>query len=60
MGKPTYNDIMQAHQRDLKRVYKLDDRQLEMAVRRHMDGANHQERREFYEKVYGEKNKRDA
>lgn len=57
MGKIHYNDLMNAHQKDLKRVYKLTDRQLETQVRRHMDGANHQERREFYQSIYSNKGK---
>lgn len=57
MSKVTYNDIMQGTQQELKKTYKLNDRQLEVAVRKHMDGANHNERREFYESVYNSKRK---
>lgn len=57
MGNPTYNDIMNGHQKDIKRVYKLTDSQMEQAVRKQMDGANHTERREFYQKVYSNKGK---
>lgn len=55
MSKPTWNDLHEAPQKDLKRIYKLNDRQLEQQVRRHWDGANMTERRKLYEKVYGKK-----
>jgi hypothetical protein len=58
MAKPTYNDLMTAPQSDLKRVYKLDSRQLEVAARRHLDGATSQERRGFYQDVFTDKGKR--
>ena len=57
MGKPTFHDLMQALPAELKKTYKLDDRQLEQQVRRHHDGANASERREFYESVYSLKRK---
>lgn len=47
-----YNDLMEAKPADLKRIYKVNDRQLENAVRNHMDGANPKERRDHYESVY--------
>jgi hypothetical protein len=52
-----FNDIMEAKPADLKRIYKVDDRQLENAVRSHMDGANPKERRDHYEAVYNLKRK---
>lgn len=56
--KPTWNDINEATSSDLKRVYKLNDRQLEQAVRGHMDGiTSSQQKRDFYEKVYNTKHK---
>ncbi len=58
MSKPTYNDLMTAPQSDLKRVYKLDSKQLEVATRRHLDGATSQERRGFYQQVFTDKGKR--
>ena len=58
MGKVTYNDLKEATQADLRRVYKLNDRTLEHAVRSHLDGANAVERRQTYETVYSNKNKR--
>lgn len=57
MGKPTYNDLFNATQADLRRVYKLNDRGLENAVRKHLDGANANERRTMYETVYSNKKK---
>lgn len=58
MGKVTFNDLKDASSSDLKRVYKLDDRGLERAVRKHMDGINTAHgRREFYESVYSSKRK---
>lgn len=58
MAKPTYNDLMTAPQSDLKRVYKLDSRALEVHTRRQLDGATSQERRGFYESVFSDKGKR--
>lgn len=57
MGKPTYNDLMNAPQKDIKRIYKLNDRQMEQAVRKHMDGANNAERRGLYQTVFTNKGK---
>lgn len=55
---PTWNDLHEATSADLRRVYKLNDRQLEQAVRKHMDGStNASERRDFYEKIYNTKRK---
>jgi hypothetical protein len=53
--KVQWNDIESATQQELKQIYKLNDRQLEQQLRRHMDGANHQERRELYEKMYSKR-----
>lgn len=50
--KPTWNDLQNAHQSDLKRIYKLSDRQLEQQVRRHWDGSNPVEKRELYKTVF--------
>jgi hypothetical protein len=51
-NKPTYNDFQEAKPSDLKRVYKLDDRQLEMAKRDVLYGANQAEMRSEYDKFY--------
>jgi hypothetical protein len=53
--KVTWNDLHQASFKDIKRVYKLNDMQLEQQVRNHMDGANPQERRNLYETVWDKK-----
>ena len=53
--KITWGDLHQATSAELKKVYKVNDRQLEQHVRKHMDGANAQERRGLYETVYGKK-----
>lgn len=51
-GKVTWNDMQEATQHELKKTYKLNDRQLEQQVRRHWDGANAVERRDLYGQVY--------
>lgn len=53
--KVTWNDLHSATFQEIKKTYKLNDRQLEVSVRNHMDGANHQERREFYQTVWDKK-----
>jgi hypothetical protein len=57
MKKPSWNDLFNATPQDLKRTYKLNDCQLEHAVRRHMDGASPEERRDLYGKVWNSKTK---
>lgn len=52
MKKVTWNDLHDATPNELKSKYKLNDRQLENQVRRHMDGANQQERRDLYKKIW--------
>ena len=52
MSKVTWNDLKNATPSELKKTYKLNDRQLENQVRKHMDGANHAERRGLYETVW--------
>jgi hypothetical protein len=55
MSRITWSDIFNATPTELKKTYKLNDRQLEMGVRRHLDGANAKERRETYESLYAKK-----
>lgn len=58
--KPTYNDLMQGTSAELKKTYKLTDRQLETAVRYHSNDIKPSDaagRREFYESVYSSKRK---
>ena len=55
-GKVTWNDLHNATFKDLKKTYKLTDRQLEGQVRQHMDGIKTVEQRsDFYKKVYEKK-----
>jgi hypothetical protein len=54
-GKITWNDLHSATFKELKKTYKLDDRQLENQVRRHMDGADPKQRRELYQTVWDKK-----
>lgn len=53
--KVTWNDLTSATQQELKKTYKLNDRQLENQVRGHLDGANATERRNLYQDVYGKR-----
>lgn len=55
MNKVTWNDLHNASFKELKKTYKLNDRQLENQVRRHMDGAGAQERRDLYKAVWDKK-----
>lgn len=55
MAKVTWQDLHNATFKELKKTYKLNDRQLENAVRNHMDGANPAERRQLYETVWAKK-----
>lgn len=50
--KVTWNDLKEATQNELKKTYKLNDRELERQVRHHMDGANATERRQLYSDTY--------
>lgn len=58
MSKPTWGDLHNATFQDIKRVYKLNDRQLEQQVRKHLDGASSVERRTMYHTVWDSKNKK--
>ena len=54
MGKKiTWNNLHEATQQEIRKIYKVNDKQLEHAVRGHLDGANAKERREFYNQFYG-------
>lgn len=52
MSKVTWNDLHNATAQEIKRKYRINDRQLENQVRRHLDGANAKERRELYSTVW--------
>jgi hypothetical protein len=53
--KVTWTDLNSATKNELKKTYKLNDRQLEHQVRYHMDGANATERRGLYSTVYSKR-----
>jgi hypothetical protein len=53
--KIRWNDITEATQQELKKTYKLNDRQLEVQLRTHLDGANQTERRAKYQELYGKR-----
>lgn len=55
MPKVTWNDLHNATQTELKKTYKLDQNGMEMAVRKHLDGANTVERRTIYQNFYSRK-----
>lgn len=55
MKKVTWNDLHSATFSEIKKTYNLNDKQLEVQVRNHMDGANPQERRELYKSVWDKK-----
>ena len=55
MKKVTWNDLHSATFKELKKTYRLNDRQLEQQVRTHMDGANVQDRRDLYKTVWDKK-----
>ncbi len=54
-AKVTWNDLHHATFKELKKTYKLNDKQLENQVRHHMDGANAAERRDLYKAVWDKK-----
>jgi hypothetical protein len=57
MSKVTFQDLYNATPKELKKTYKLTDRQLEQQVRRHLDGANASDRRGLYEATYNTRHK---
>lgn len=57
MKGPTWNDLRNATPSELKKTYKMNDRQLEQGVRQHLQGADASERRQVYETVYNLKDK---
>jgi hypothetical protein len=59
MGKITWNNLHEASPTELMKTYKISQAQLEMAHRRHLDGANQQQRRDEYDQLW-KKNRRDV
>lgn len=57
--EPTWNDFHEAKPSELKKTYKLNDRQLENSYRKHLNGANAPEYRKAYEQLY-RRNRRDT
>ena len=55
MSKVTWNDLFSGTFKELKKTYRLNDQQLEQNVRKHMDGANPEERRQLYKNVWDKK-----
>ena len=55
MKKVTWNDMHEATQTELKSTYKLNDRQLEQHIRKHLYGSNAVERRAEYQQLYGKR-----
>jgi hypothetical protein len=53
--KVSWNDFASATQKELKKTYKLDDRGLEVAFRKHLDGADASSRRREYDVFYKRK-----
>lgn len=56
--KPTYNDVVNENPQELKKFYKLSERQLEQNVRKHLHGGSQNEMKKMYEKIYDNKGKR--
>ncbi len=56
--EPTWNDFHEARPAELKKTYKLSDRQLENSYRKHLHGASTPEYRKAYEMLY-KKNRKD-
>jgi hypothetical protein len=52
MKKVTWNDLYEATPKELIRAYKLIGNQLEVQVRRHLDGSNSKERRDLYDQLF--------
>lgn len=57
MSQPTFNDFQNATSEELKRTYKLDSRQLEVAHRKVLDGAKQEHLQKEYERFYDDKRK---
>lgn len=51
----TWRDVHDATLPELKKSYRMNDRQVEQSLRKHLDGANAQEKRNLYEKLYGKR-----
>lgn len=52
MKKLNWAEITSYSGQELKKHYKLTDRQVEQNMRHHLDGANAKERREVYQQLW--------
>lgn len=57
MSKISWNDIQNGTQKELKKTYKLSDRQMENQIRNHLYGANATDRRGVYQSFYSRREK---
>ena len=55
--KISYYELQNYHSSELKKKYKINDRQLEQSMRSHLDGASMNDRKKFYHEVWDSKNK---
>lgn len=53
--EPTWRDIGSSTKEELQRVYKLDGRQLEQAIRKHTMGATREQIERTYTEFYNRK-----
>lgn len=53
--KITWTDLNSATSAELRKTYKLTDRQLEQQVRGHLYGANRNEMKKLYEQTYAKR-----
>ncbi len=56
--KISFHELFNMHSSELKKKYRINDRELEKSVRYHLDGASPDERRTVYKDVWDSKNKR--
>jgi len=55
--KISYYELQNLHSSELKKKYKINDRQLEQSMRNHLDGASVKDRTQFYKEVWDSKHK---
>lgn len=53
--KVTWNDLHQAYPKELMKTYKLNERQLQQQLTKHLDGATQKDRYKLYEDVYNKR-----
>ncbi len=53
--KVTWNDIEHGSAKELMGHYKLNERQMEIKLRKHLDGASNPELQSIYRKFYSSK-----